>query len=389
MKQSTNFYSLILFLSVFVLLSSSRCGVNTAGTSNPFKKKATDLPLEKIQLPEGFEIDVYAENVVNARGMSQSPDGTIFVGSRGEGTVYALQDLDGDYHADTLFVIDTGLEMPVGVAYRKGDLYVSAVSKILKYEKVIERLGKQNDPIVVYDQYPEETHHGWKYIAFGPDDKLYVPVGAPCNICESEDPIFNTITRINPDGSGMEIVASGIRNTVGFDWDPKDGDLWFTDNGRDWLGNDMPACELNHMNKEGEHFGYPYCHQGNIADPEFGEKRSCDEFVAPFQNLGPHVAPLGMEFYEGSQFPTEYENRILIAEHGSWNRDDPLGYRISTVPVLADGSSGGYEMFAEGWLQDGKAWGRPVDLEQLSDGSILVSDDFADTIYRIYYTGNK
>ncbi len=389
MKQSTNFYSLILFLSVFVLLSSSRCGVNTAGTLNPFKKKATDLPLEKIQLPEGFEIDVYAENVVNARGMSQSPDGTIFVGSRGEGTVYALQDLDGDYHADTLFVIDTGLEMPVGVAYRKGDLYVSAVSKILKYEKVIERLGKQNDPIVVYDQYPEETHHGWKYIAFGPDDKLYVPVGAPCNICESEDPIFNTITRINPDGSGMEIVASGIRNTVGFDWDPKDGDLWFTDNGRDWLGNDMPACELNHMNKEGEHFGYPYCHQGNIADPEFGEKRSCDEFVAPFQNLGPHVAPLGMEFYEGSQFPIEYENRVLIAEHGSWNRDDPLGYRISTVPVLADGSSGGYEMFAEGWLQDGKAWGRPVDLEQLSDGSILVSDDFADVIYRIYYTGNK
>jgi glucose/arabinose dehydrogenase len=194
---------------------------------------------------------------------------------------------------------------------------------------------------------------------------------------------------MNPDGSNMEIVASGIRNTVGFDWDPKDGDLWFTDNGRDWLGNDMPACELNHMNADGEHFGYPYCHQGNIADPEFGEKRNCDEFVAPFQNLGPHVAPLGMEFYEGSQFPTEYDNRILIAEHGSWNRDDPLGYRISTVPVLADGSSGGYEMFAEGWLQDGKAWGRPVDLEQLSDGSILVSDDFADVIYRIYYTGNK
>jgi len=216
---------------------------------NPFRKSPTSLPLDKIQLPEGFEIDIYASNVVNARGMDQSPSGTLFVGSRGEGAVYALKDLDGDFHADTMFVIDENLKLPVGVAYHKGDLYVAAVSQILKYEKVEERLGSVNEPVVVYDKYPTETHHGWKYIAFGPDDKLYVPVGAPCNICESEDPIFNTITRINPDGTGLEIIASGVRNSVGFDWHPETGELYFTDNGRDMLGNDKPKCELNHLTK--------------------------------------------------------------------------------------------------------------------------------------------
>lgn len=378
---------ILTFFTLLILNISCKVNVNTAGTMNPFRKSPTTLPLDKIQLPEGFKIDIYASNVVNARGMTQSPSGTIFVGSRGEGAVYALKDLDGDFHADTMFVIDEDLKLPVGVAFHKGDLYVAAVSQILKYEKVEERLGTENKPVVVYDKFPTETHHGWKYIAFGPDDKLYVPVGAPCNICESEDPIFNTIARINPDGTGLEIIADGVRNSVGFDWDPKTGDLWFTDNGRDMLGNDIPSCELNHLAKEGQHFGFPYCHQGDIADPEFGEKRSCDEFEKPFQNLGPHVAPLGMEFYEGANFPEEYDNRILIAEHGSWNRDEPLGYRISMVAKDADGNSTGYNMFAEGWLQDGKAWGRPVDIEILKDGSILVSDDFADVIYRIYYKG--
>ena len=380
-------YIFILLSAVFVLIQC-KINVNTAGTMNPLRKGKTDLPLDKIKLPEGFEIDVFASNVINARGMSQSPSGTIFVGSRGEGAVYALKDLDGDFHADTMFTIDNDLNMPVGVAYKDGDLYVSAVSKILKYEKVEERLGQENEPVVIYDKYPTETHHGWKYIAFGPDGKLYVPVGAPCNICESDDKIYNSITRINPDGTGLEIIAEGVRNTVGFDWDPKTGDLWFTDNGRDMLGNDIPACELNHMSKETEHFGYPYCHQGDISDPKFGDKRACDEFTKPFQNLGPHVAPLGMEFYEGKNFPSEYANRILIAEHGSWNRDEPIGYRISMVRETASGTSGGYEMFAEGWLQEGKAWGRPVDIEQMKDGSILVSDDYADVIYRIYYTGS-
>ncbi len=354
---------------------------------NPFRKSQTDLPLNLINLPPGFDIDIYASNVINARGMSLSPNGTLFVGSRGEGAIYAIKDMDGDFHADTIITIDTDLKMPVGVAFNDGDLYVSAVSQILKYPNIEQNLGQSIEPVVVYDAYPTDTHHGWKYIAFGPDDKLYVPVGAPCNICESEDRIYNTITRINKDGSNMEIIAEGVRNTVGFDWDPKSGDLWFTDNGRDMLGNDKPACELNHLKKEGEHFGYPYCHQGDISDPKFGSKRSCDEFSKPFQNLGPHVAPLGMEFYEGNSFPDEYSNRILIAEHGSWNRDEPIGYRLSTVPRKSDGSSAGYEIFAEGWLQDGKAWGRPVDIEHLKDGSILVSDDFADVIYRIYYKG--
>ncbi len=380
-------YISVAVSAIIVTVFISCINVNTAGTMNPFRKKKTDLPLDKIKLPEGFDIDVYAEGVINARGMDQSPSGTLFVGSRGEGSVYALKDLDGDFHADTMFVIDEDLKLPVGVAFHKGDLYVAAVSQILKYENIEERLGEEIEPVVVYGKYPTETHHGWKYIAFGPDDKLYVPVGAPCNICESEDEIFNTITRINPDGTGLEIIASGVRNSVGFDWHPETGELYFTDNGRDMLGNDKPACELNRLQKDGEHFGYPYCHQGDIADPEFGEKRGCDEFVKPFQNLGPHVAPLGIEFYEGKQFPTDYKNRMLIAEHGSWNRDTPIGYRLSMVAIDENGKSQGYDMFAEGWLQDGKAWGRPVDIEQLKDGSILVSDDFADVIYRIYYKG--
>ena len=373
------------FILALMGVGMSCLNVNTAGTMNPFRKKITDLPLELIQLPDGFDIDVYAEGVINARGMDQSPNGTLFVGSRSEGAVYALKDLDGDFHADTMFVIDEDLKLPVGVAFHKGDLYVSAVSKIYKYENIEARLGEEIEPVIIYDDYPTETHHGWKYIAFGPDDKLYVPVGAPCNICESDE-IYSSITRINPDGTGLEIIAHGVRNTVGFDWHPETGELYFTDNGRDMLGNDIPTCELNRLKEEGTHFGYPYCHQGDLADPEFGEKRACDEFIKPFQNLGPHVAPLGMEFYTGNSFPSEYKNRMIIAEHGSWNRDTPIGYRLSMVAIDEKGNSKGYEMFAEGWLQDGKAWGRPVDIEQLKDGSILVSDDYADVIYRIYRT---
>ncbi|MCB0610826.1 MAG: PQQ-dependent sugar dehydrogenase, partial [Lewinella sp.] len=243
-------------------------------------------------------------------------------------------------------------------------------------------------PEVIFDGYPRETHHGWKYIAFGPDGKLYVPVGAPCNICESKDEIFNTITRINPDGTGLEIVQRGVRNSVGFTWDPDTGDLWFTDNGRDNLGDNKPACELNHAPRDFMHFGYPYCHQGDLPDPEFGNKRPCSDFTPPAQKLGPHVAPLGIEFYTGKQFPSAYKNQILIAEHGSWNRSKKIGYRISLVK-LAGGKAVSYEPFAEGWLtrDTDDVWGRPVDMEFLPDGSMLVSDDFADAIYRIYYEG--
>ena len=345
------------------------------------------LPIEKISLPEGFNIEVVASDVENARSMSLSPSGTLFVGTRSKGDVYALKDSDGDGQYETKHVLLTEGNMPNGVAFRNGDLYVAEVNRILKFSGIEDKLDNPGEPEVVYDEYPEEKHHGWKFIAFGPDDKLYVPVGAPCNICESEDEIFNTITRIDPDGSNMEIVQRGVRNTVGFTWHPTTSELWFTDNGRDMLGDDIPACELNRASSDYMHFGYPYCHQGDLADPEFGDKFSCDEFTAPARNLGPHVAPLGIEFYTSGQFPESYKKRALIAEHGSWNRSEKIGYRIMMVSVDEASNVEDYEVFADGWLNEDtdEAWGRPVDLEMLPDGSMLVSDDFANVIYRVSY----
>lgn len=372
----------ILF-SCLVALAISACSINPPISKRKYKGK---LPIEKIKLPEGFQIDVFAENVTNARSMDLSPNGTLFVGTRGEGKVYALVDSDGDYQADQQYILAEGLKMPNGVAFRDGDLYVAEVSRVLRFKDIENKLDNPGEPEVIYDEYPTETHHGWKYIAFGPDGKLYIPVGAPCNICESEDPIFNTITRMDPDGQNMEIVQQGIRNTVGFTWHPQTQELWFTDNGRDWMGDDLPACELNHAPKNNMHFGYPYCHQGDLADPEFGAKYPCSDFTAPIQKLSPHSAPLGLEFYQGKQFPAAYKNQILLAEHGSWNRSNKIGYQVSMVGV--DGTNAtSYEAFASGWLDTEKdeAWGRPVDLEHMPDGSLLVSDDFADVIYRIYY----
>ena len=239
-----------------------------------------------------------------------------------------------------------------------------------------------------FDGYPDKTHHGWKYIAFGPDGNLYVPVGAPCNICESEDEVFATITRINMTTKNREIVHRGIRNTVGFTWHPETGKMWFTDNGGDWLGEDMPACELNYAATDGLNYGYPYCHQGDYPDPKLGKKHSCSEFVPPAQKLGAHVAPLGCDFYTGTMFPPEYKNALFIAEHGSWNRTIPSGYRVSMVKVDGDKVTS-HSIFAEGWLKDGAAWGRPVDIEMLGDGSMLISDDAGDAIYRVSYSGGK
>ena len=375
-----------ILLSFFCVLFFSNCGnVNPPG---PRILSNSNLPLESIQLPEGFAIEIYAENVKNARSMCLSPGGTLFVGTRSKGAVYALQDTDGDFKVDKQYTLATGLKLPNGVAFRKGDLYVAEVSRILRFKDIEANLEKPGEPEVLFDQYPKETHHGWKYIAFGPDDKLYVPVGAPCNICESEDEIFNTITRMDPDGLNREIVHRGIRNTVGFTWHPESKELWFTDNGRDWMNDNQPACELNHAPQDNMHFGYPYCHQGDLPDPEFGNKRDCSEFIPPVQKLGPHVAPLGLEFYTAEQFPTEYQGHLLIAEHGSWNRKKKIGYRIMMV-TLDGNKATAYKPFAEGWLNEEKddVWGRPVDLEFLPDGSMLVSDDYADVIYRIYYKG--
>ncbi len=345
-----------------------------------------DPALKDIKLPEGFVIDVYAEGVTNARAMCWGDKGTLFVGSRSEGVVHALRDKDGDGRAEEHHIIAKGLNMPVGVAFRNGDLYISAVNSIVKLPAIEDHLSDPPAPVTVTEQYPSETHHGWKFIAFGPDGNLYVPVGAPCNICLSKDSIYASITRINPDGTGRKVIAHGIRNTVGFDWHPTTGELWFTDNGRDWLGDDSPDCELNRLAATGAHFGYPFCHAGTVSDPEFGKQRSCSEFVRPAALLGPHTAPLGMRFYTGQQFPAKYSNAIFIAQHGSWNRSTPVGYKLMVAFPNADGTAT-TEEFATGWLNGSKAWGRPVDVLVAPDGSLLVSDDAADMIYRIRYVG--
>lgn len=348
---------------------------------------SANLPLNTIKLPAGFSISVYAE-VDNARSMALSPSGTLFVGNRSEDKVYAVRDTDGDNKADKKWVIASGLNMPNGVAFKDGDLYVAEVSRILKFKDIENRLSDPGSPEVVYDKYPTETHHGWKYIAFGPDGKLYVPVGAPCNICESEDPIYASITRMNPDGSGLEVFASGVRNTVGFTWHPETNNLWFTDNGRDMMGDDVPPCELNTAPSSGMHFGYPYCHGGTIKDPEFGDKKPCSDFIKPVQNLNAHVAPLGVKFYTGSMFPEAYHNQIFIAEHGSWNRTKKSGHLVSLVK-LENGVATSYETFAEGWLdqESQEVWGRPVDVLFLPDGSMLISDDKGGMIFRVTYSG--
>jgi glucose/arabinose dehydrogenase len=298
-----NFSLHMIILAIILICLISGCDTTVNPPSDPPEGRlATDLPLESLRLPDGWKIALYAANVENARSMSLSPSGTLFVGTRDKGNVYALRDENKDKVIDTMFTIFSGGNMPNGVAFRNGDLYVAEVNRILKWTEIESKLDNPGEPEVIYDKFPTEKHHGWKFISFGPDGKLYVPVGAPCNICESEDPVFASITRMNPDGSELEIVQNGVRNTVGFTWHPTTGDLWFTDNGRDMLGDDIPACELNRAVRDNMHFGYPYCHQGDLADPEFGKKRACSEFTPPAQKLGPHVAPLGVEFYTGSMF---------------------------------------------------------------------------------------
>jgi glucose/arabinose dehydrogenase len=272
----------------------------------------------------------------------------------------------------------------VGVAFREGALYVSAIDRILRFDGIEEKLDHPPPAQTLPVEFPHETHHGWKFIAFGPDGLLYVPVGAPCNICEPDAERYANIQRISPDGRTREVFARGVRNSVGFDWHPDTKELWFTDNGRDNLGDDAPPDELNHAPRAGLHFGYPYCHGGSIADPEFGAKRACREFTPPAQPLGPHVASLGMRFYTGSQFPETYRKAIFIAEHGSWNRSRKIGYRVSVVR-LEGGRAIAYETFAQGWLQGERAWGRPADVLVAPDGALLVSDDQAGAVYRISY----
>ncbi len=342
-----------------------------------------DPRLTQIKLPEGFHIRVYAKRVPGARSLSRSPSGTLFVGTRSSGRVYALRDEDGDHKAERVIILASGLNRPNGVAFKDGDLYVAEVSRILRYRNIEAHLDNPPQPEIVNDAFPTDRAHGWKFIRFGPDSLLYVPVGAPCNICASPDP-YASIGRLDPATGDFEVVSRGVRNSVGFDWHPETEEMWFTENGRDWMGDDMPPDELNRVTADGQHFGYPYCHGTDIADPAFGAQRGCDEFVAPVQELGPHVAALGMRFYTGNMFPAEYRNQIFIAEHGSWNRTRKIGYRLTLVRLAADGAVS-YEPFAEGWLQGESNWGRPVDVLVMPDGSLLVSDDQAGLIYRISY----
>jgi glucose/arabinose dehydrogenase len=351
----------------------------------PLAAAADKLPTGKLRLPPGFNIEVYASGMANARSMALGDNGTVFVGTRLIDKVYAVTSKDGQ---QAVKVLASGLYRPNGVAFKDGTLYIAELSKVSKIEKVEDVLDNPPKPTVIYDSLPKDEAHGWKFIAIGPDNKLYVPVGQPGNNVLHDD-AHGQIRRINLDGSAAEVVALGVRNTVGFDWHPESKQLYFTDNGRDWMSEDVPEDELNRISKVGEDFGAPYCYQGNIPDTEFGWGRSCSEFTAPVGLMGPHAAALGMRFYTGNMFPAEYKNAIFVARHGSWNRSKKFGGDIAVVKLKEDGTVKSVEPFITGFLDDNKYIGRPVDVLQLKDGSLLVSDDWNGAVYRITYDKDK
>ncbi|MEZ5484532.1 MAG: PQQ-dependent sugar dehydrogenase [Lysobacteraceae bacterium] len=339
------------------------------------------LPLGTIRLPDGFAISVAADGLRKPRQMSLADDGTLFVGST-SGDVTALRDGDGDGRFETRHRIARDLRLPAGVAFHDGDLYVSAVSRILRYPGITAKLPTVGEPETVTDALPSDGHHGLKHIAFGPDGRLYVPIGAPCNVCDRDG--YARLTSMSRDGEDVRVEALGIRNTVGFDWQPGNSQLWFSDNGRDWLGDDSPDDELNRVSQRGEHFGFPHCHADGIVDPEFGDGQDCADYSAPVFGLGAHVASLGIHFYRGKKFPERYRGALFIAEHGSWNRSSKVGYRV-TVVRFENGQPQPPEAFAEGWLDGQRNWGRPVALTETAGGDLLLSDDQAGVIYRIGY----
>lgn len=362
---------------IFILvLAAVLCGMQSVLAS-----PATDRVLENVRLPPGFVMEVYADAVPGARSMALGKQGTLFVGTRAD-KVYAVRGALAGNSTPEVRVLASGLNMPNGVAYRDGALYVAEISRILRYDGVENPSQTNAPPSLVRDDFPKDRHHGWKYIAFGPDGKLYVPIGAPCNVCNEQN--YANIMRMNADGTGLEVFARGVRNTVGFTWHPATQELWFTDNGRDYLGEDQPPCELNHAPRAGLHFGFPFCHARNTVDPEFGRLGQCANSTPPVQLLGAHVAPLGIKFYTGTVFPETYRNRLFIAEHGSWNRKELNGYRITMV-TLNGAEAVQYQSFAVGFHRSKEVYGRPVDLLMLEDGSMLVSDDMAGAIYRIRY----
>jgi len=366
--------------------ADSEAAAKLAPVAPPPLAAAPDkLPTAKLKLPPGFNIEVYAAGIANARSLTEGDKGTVFVGSRLLKNVTAIINKDGKR---SVKVIASDLYRPNGVAFKNGTLYIAELSKISKIDKIEDNLDNPPKPTMIYDNLPKDEAHGWKFIGIGPDNKLYIPVGQPGNNVLHSD-AHGQIRRINLDGSGAEVIARGVRNTVGFDWNPENKQLYFTDNGRDWMSEDVPEDELNRITKVGEHFGAPYCLQGNIVDPEFGWGKSCSDFTAPVALLGPHSAALGMRFYTGSMFPKAYKNAIILARHGSWNRSKKVGGDLMVVKLNKDGTVKSTEPFLTGFLEDNKYIGRPVDVLQLKDGSLLVSDDWNGAVYRITYGKQK
>ena len=349
----------------------------------PCFARSQDLPLEALRLPPGFQISVFAE-LTNPRQLALSESGIVYAGSFRAGNLYGVIDANSDGSADKVVTIDRDLTLPTGIAIQDGDLYVGAVDKLLVYQNIDQTFESSPEPFVLYDELPEETHHGWKYLGFSPEDHLFFNVGAPCNVCEKENPWFATIMSLDLDREPLqpEIFASGVRNTVGFSWHPGTGELWFTDNGRDLLGDDTPSCELNRAPKAGLHFGFPYIHASSVIDPEFGAPAFPVE--PPVVELGPHVAPLAMKFYTGTMFPERYRGEIFIAEHGSWNRTPEAGHTGYNI-TMVNPETGATTILIDGWLKNNVAWGRPTDILEMPDGSLLIADDHANVIYRLTY----
>lgn len=347
----------------------------------PFALAEDKLPVGDLKVPKGFKVEVYASGIANARSLRMGDKGTLFVSNRLLDKVWAVPDRNGKREAK---VIASGLDRPNGLAFHNGTLYIAEGTKISKMESIEDNLDNPPKPVVIYSDFLNHQSHGWKFMGLGPDNMLYVNVGSPCNICEP--PATNgQLRRISLDGSRAEVVVRGVRNSVGFDWHPVSKELYFTDNGRDWLSEDLPNDELNRVTKQGQHFGFPYCHQGDFTDREMGWGRSCDEFEKPAALLGPHTAALGMRFYTGKMFPAEYRNGIFIARHGSWNKSKKLGGDIIFVTLNKDGSVKSWKPFLTGFLQNNSYVGRPVDVLVMKDGSMLVSDDHAGAVYRISY----
>ncbi len=346
---------------------------------------ASEIPIDKVALPKGFTAEIWATGMPGARAMARGATGKIYIGTRIIGRVYEVTD-EGSRRTSRV-VVDK-LTQPSGVAIQGDSLYVMAIDKVLRYDGIEKNPNVQPVDMTAKFELPPEQHHNWKYIAFGPDGKLYVPFGAPCNICEPL-PQYAQIRRYNADGSGMEVIARGVRNTQGFTWHPKTGDLWFTDHGRDWMGDNGPEDELNRMPKAGLNFGYPYCHAKGVLDADFNKADGCKGVTLPVANMGPHTAVMGVIFYTGSMFPKEYQNTMFIARKGSWNRTVKIGFDVVNVRLAADGNSAKVKPFMSGFLEDpkeAKFWGRPAYLLQMPDGAVLVSDEQLGAIYRISYS---